>query len=93
MGGIIPRKFPVGSHREQRAVSLGGIQQQEKLIEKVDPEPVPPKPPPPRPPLALPQESGAGDRKRRKIRRHGGRKQTFLTGELIPQTSKSSTLG
>lgn len=50
------------------------------------------KPPTPSPPLAVPEVGGeVADRARRKQPR--GRRATFLTGELVPDTGKKKVLG
>jgi len=50
------------------------------------------KPPPPAPPLPVPEVGEeVGDIARRK--RPRGRRETFLTGDLIPETEKKRTLG
>ena len=95
MGGIIPRVAPnIGGGSTARLLKkLTGVHAQEKLIRKVDPEPEVVKIPPPQPPPALPDESGAGDFERRRVTRRGGRQATFLTGDLVPQTTKKKRLG
>ena len=90
MATIFPRKAPGGKKEKRIAVTPALA---EKIIEKVDPEPEVVKLPPPQPPPALPDESGAGDFERRRIRRRGGRQKTFLTGDLVPQTTKKKRLG
>ncbi len=50
------------------------------------------KPPPPLPPPALPDVGEeVGDKARRKA--PSGRRATFLTGDLIPETNKKKALG
>ena len=91
MGSLIPRTAP-GSERTKKIAVTPFIA--EKIIQKVDPEPetVQIEPPKPLPPLPT-ADTGAGDEERRKIRRRRGRQSTFLTGNLIPQTTKKPTLG
>ena len=77
---------------------IGGIS---KLFKKPKTPSIPPPPPPPPPPSLPPLEpppavedvTGAGEAERRKLRRKSGRKQTFITGDLIPQTTKKAVLG
>ncbi len=44
------------------------------------------------PPL-ITEDTGAEDAERRKLRRKSGRKQTFLTGDLVPETTKKAVFG
>lgn len=61
---------------------MGGIFSKPKAVS------APPVPPPP----AIPEVGGeAGDIARRK--RPRGRRETFLTGELVPETEKKRVLG
>ena len=65
---------------------MGGIFSKPK---KVDAPPAPPI----EPPLTI-EDTGAGDAERKKIRRRKGRKDTFLTGDLVPsETGKKTKLG
>ena len=52
-----------------------------------------PAPPAPLPPPATADITGAGEAERRKLRRKRGRKETFLTGELVPVADKKQFLG
>ncbi len=49
--------------------------------------------PEPKPPAAVADVSGAGEFERKQLRRKGGFKETFLTGDLIPKTRKKQFLG
>ena len=90
MATIFPRTAP-GGKREKKIAVTPFIA--EKAIQKIDPEPEVVEIPPPQPPPALPDESGAGDFERRRVQRRGGRQATFLTGDLVPQTTKKKRLG
>jgi hypothetical protein len=50
-------------------------------------------PPEPTPPPATADVTGAGEAERKRLRRRRGRKETFLTGELVPVTGKKTVLG
>jgi len=51
-------------------------------------------PPPPPPPPATPEApEEVGDTERKRAARRKGRKQTFLTGDLIPETEQKTLLG
>ena len=52
-----------------------------------------PEPPPPEPPPAMADVTGAGEAERKRLRRRRGRKETFITGELVPKTGKKTVLG
>ena len=39
------------------------------------------------------EETGAGDAEKKRLRRRSSRKDTFLTGELTPDTGKKKVLG
>ncbi len=52
-----------------------------------------PEPPEATPPPALADVTGAGEAERKRLRRKRGRKETFITGELVPETGKKATLG
>ena len=52
-----------------------------------------PEPPEPIPPPALADITGAGEAERKRLRRKRGRRETFLTGELVPETEKKRFLG
>ncbi len=92
MGSLIPRTAP-GSKRTKLAIGGPAIVGMEKLIQKIDPEPEIITLPPPEPPKATPDAQGAGDVERRRIRRRSGRREAFLTGNLVPQSTKKTTLG
>ena len=52
-----------------------------------------PEPPEPLPPPAIADVTGAGEAERKRLRRRRGREETFITGELVPETGKKRTLG
>ena len=55
--------------------------------------PSPPPPPTPLPPPATVDVTGAGEEERKALRRKKGRRQTFITGELVPEVEKKRLLG
>jgi len=52
-------------------------------------------PPPPVEPPPVVEDTGAGDAEKKKLRRRSGRRQTFITGDLVPaeQDTKKLKLG
>lgn len=57
------------------------------------PKSVKPPPPPPVEPPPIADDTGVEEAERRKLSRRSSRKDTFLTGELTPETGKKRVLG
>ena len=72
--------------------SIFGKQKAPKLPPPTAPVELP-EPPPPEPPPALADVTGAGEAERKRLRRKRGRRETFITGELTPETGKKTVLG
>ena len=65
-----------------RKIIMGGLFDKPKTV----------KTPPPSPPLAIP-EVGEEVKTQARRRRPRGRRETFLTGDLVPETEKKTFLG
>ncbi|MAF25273.1 hypothetical protein CL634_06825, partial [bacterium] len=50
-------------------------------------------PPPPIEPPPVVEDTGVEEAERKSLRRRSGRRQTFLTGDLVPETEKKAVLG
>ncbi len=50
-------------------------------------------PPPPIEPPPIVAETGVEEAEKRRLKRRRGRKETFLTGDLIPETEKKRQFG
>jgi len=56
------------------------------------PEPKSVKPPPIEPPPIV-EETGVEEAERKRLRKRRGRRDLFLTGDLVPETGKKTMLG
>jgi len=87
MGGLPPARDPREFFRHPKKLA----EHPKEWMFEPEPKPIPPPDPLPIPETEFMTE--AGETEVRRTRRRKGRRQTIVTGELVPTTSKRTLLG